>query len=93
MQEHEKTFWMLVVIGAVIGLSKLLVSEERLTVRLVLGRTVLGSASSVLAGGVLLQIPDIHPLALIAIASALGILGSTFIENWLKNKAAAWSVK
>ncbi len=93
MQEHEKTFWMLVVIGAVIGLSKLLVSEERLTVRLVLGRTILGSASSVLAGGVLLQIPNIHPLALIAIASALGILGSTFIENWLKNKAATWSAK
>lgn len=93
MQEHEKTFWMLVVIGGVIGLSKLLVSDEKLTVRLMFGRTILGSASSVLAGIVLLQIPLIHPLALIAIASALGILGSAFIENWLKNKAEKWSIK
>jgi Phage holin family 2 len=93
MQEHEKTVLMLVFIGAVIGLAKLLASDEKLTTRLVLGRSILGSASSVLAGGVLLQIPDIHPLALIAIATALGIMGSSFIESWLKNKVTHWSGK
>ncbi|MFX4631750.1 holin, partial [Acinetobacter baumannii] len=54
------------------------------------GRTILGSASSLVAGLVLLQIPDISTMALIAIASALGILGSTFIEEYLKKNAAKW---
>ena len=96
MQEHENKLGMLatlIIIGAAIGLAKLLVSDEKLTWRLTLGRTILGSASSVIAGAVLLQVPDIDPLALIAIASTLGILGSTFIESWLKRQANSWSIK
>lgn len=93
MQEHEKTFWMLVVIGASIGFAKLMVSDEKLTLRLMIGRTILGGATSTIAGAIILQVPDINPLALIAIASALGILGSTFIENWLKSQATKWRIK
>lgn len=81
MQEHEKNLLLLIVIGACIGFAKLLVSDEKLTWRLTIGRTII------------LQIPDISPLALIAIASALGILGSTFIENWLKSQSSKWSIK
>ena len=88
MQEHEKSLVMLIVIGALIGMSKLLVSHEPLTFRLIIGRTILGSASSLIAGVILLQIPDISPLALIGIASALGILGSTFIEEILRKNAS-----
>ncbi|WP_228713463.1 phage holin family protein [Acinetobacter pittii] len=55
-----------------------------------MGRTILGSASSLVAGLVLLQIPDISTIPLIAIASALGILGSTFIEEFLKKNAPKW---
>jgi hypothetical protein len=40
-----------------------------------------------------LQIPDVNPLVLIAAASALGILGSTFVESWLKRRATGWGVK
>ena len=86
MQEHEKSFITIFIIGALIGPSKLLVSTEKLTFRLIFGRTILGSASSLIAGLVLLQIPDISPLALIGIASGLGILGSTFIEEYLKKR-------
>jgi hypothetical protein len=93
MEDHEKNLLLLIVIGASIGFAKLLVSDEELTWRLMIGRTILGAATSTIAGAIILQIPDINPLALIAIASALGILGSTFIENWLKNKAATWSAK
>lgn len=90
MQDHEKSLLTLIVIGGLIGMSKLLVSSEPLSVRLIVGRTILGSASSLIAGIVLLQIPDVSPLVLIGIASALGILGSTFIEEYLKNKANKW---
>jgi len=90
MQEHEKSIVMIVVIGGLIGMSKLLVTKEPLSVRLVIGRTILGSATSLIAGVVLLQMPDISPLALVGLASALGILGSTFIEEYLKKNVDKW---
>lgn len=86
MQEHDKSILMLIVIGGLIGMSKLLVSKEPLSVRLLIGRTILGAATSLIAGVVLLQIPNVSPLALIGLASTLGILGSTFIEEYLKNR-------
>lgn len=93
MQEHEKNLLLLIVIGASIGFAKPLVSDEKLTWRLTIGRTILGAATSTIAGTIILQIPDINPLALIAIATALGILGSTFIENWLKSQSMKWGGK
>jgi hypothetical protein len=86
MQEHERTFAALVVIGALIGVAKLLVGSETLTVRLILGRAVLGSATSMVAGVVLVQIPDLNPIALLGIGSALGIVGSQYIELLLRRK-------
>ncbi|NNH00176.1 holin [Acinetobacter sp. ANC 5414] len=93
MQEHEKNLLLLIVIGACICFAKLLVSDEKLTWRLMIGRTILGAATSTISGAIVLQIPDINPLALIAIASALGILGSTFIEAWLRRQSGNWSIK
>jgi len=88
MHEHERGLLMLVLGGALIGLGKLLVSDEAITVRLVIGRAVLGSAASVMAGIVLLQVPDISPLALLGIGSALGIVGAQFLETWIKRRAS-----
>ncbi len=93
MQEHEKNLLFIIVIGALIGFANLLVSDEKLTWRLIIGRTILGAATSTIAGAIVLQIPDVNPLVLIAAASALGILGSTFVESWLKRRATGWGVK
>lgn len=84
MQEHEKTIATLIAIGGLIGMSRLLVSNEPLSWRLIIGRTILGSATSTVAGVVLIQFPDLNPVALVSIACALGILGSTFIEEYMK---------
>lgn len=89
MQEHEKTFLELIVMGALIGIAKLLVSSEQLTFRVIVGRALLGSATSMVAGIVLLQIPNLDPLALLGIGSALGIVGSQYIEILLRRKARA----
>jgi hypothetical protein len=86
MQEHEKNLLMLAAIGAVIGMGKLLVSDEHLTLRLILGRSVLGSATAMVAGVALIQIPDMPPLALLGIGCALGITGAQFLEAWFKKK-------
>lgn len=67
-------------IGAMIALGKLLASSEKLTLRLCAGRVILGSATSLIAGMLLIQFPDIPPLALIATASALGIAGAQLVE-------------
>jgi hypothetical protein len=90
MQEHEKSILMIIVIGGLIGMSKLLVTKEPLSARLIIGRTILGAATSLIAGVVLLQMPNIPPLALVGIASGLGILGSTFIEEYLKKNVDKW---
>ncbi|QZA80225.1 phage holin family protein [Deefgea piscis] len=87
MQEHEKTLISVLVAGALIGLGKLLVSKEELTVRLCFGRSILGAATSSIAGLALIQIPNLHPIALLGIGSALGIVGAQFVELWFKKQA------
>lgn len=89
MKEHEKTILELIIMGALIGIAKLLVSSEQLTFRVVFGRALLGSATSMVAGIALLQIPNLDPLALLGIGSALGIVGSQYIEILLRRKARA----
>lgn len=88
-QESMKMLWVFVVIGAVLGLGKLLASDEVLTVRLVIGRVLLGSGASTIAGVGLIWMPDLHPLALVAVSAALGIIGSAAIEAGLRKYFAA----
>ena len=87
--ESYKLLALLVFTGAALGLGKLLVSPESLTWRLIMGRVLLGSGASTVAGIGLIWIPDLHPLALVAIGSAFGIIGSAAIEAALKKYLAA----
>ena len=87
MQEHDKTVIWLLLMGAIIGIGKLLAGSEPVTWWLVIGRMILGSATTTVAGIVLLTIPNIHPVALLAIGSALGIAGSQVIESYVKRRA------
>ena len=81
MQDYLKSLVGLATMGALIGVAKLLVSSNEITVRVVIGRAILGSATSMLAGAVLIQLPDIPPLALLAVGSGLGIIGQQYIES------------
>ncbi|MBN3727261.1 phage holin family protein [Burkholderia sp. Ac-20379] len=87
MQDHEKTILELVIMGGLIGVAKVLVGSEPLTLRLVAGRAVLGSATSMLAGLALVKIPDLPPIALLGIGSGLGIAGSQYLEVLLRRHA------
>lgn len=86
MQEYERSLFSLILTGAFIGLAKVLVSEEGITFRVILGRAILGSATSLLAGVILINIPNINPLALVAIGSGLGIIGQQLIEKTLRDR-------
>lgn len=77
-------------IGAVISLAKVLVGNEAITLRLIVGRTILGSGTSLLAGMALIHFPDIHILALVGVAAALGIIGSSVIELTLTRLLARY---
>lgn len=87
MEEAEKIFIKLAAIGGLIALAKLLVADEKITFRLLVGRVVLGSALALSAGVFLIQFEKLHELALIGIACTLGISGQTGIEWWMnRNK-------
>src|SRR5574337_399249 len=58
MHDDLRAVWLLLLIGAGIALGKLLASDERITLRLAAGRIILGSATSLVAGMLLLQTVD-----------------------------------
>ncbi|MEX9891301.1 phage holin family protein [Providencia rettgeri] len=89
MEEHEKTFLTIAVLGALIGIGKMLTGEEPITIKLFIGRVILGSATSVAAGAILIWIPDLSPLAVTGFASAMGIAGYQAVEMWLKKRGSA----
>lgn len=90
MQEEKGVLaiLLLVMTGALIALGNLLVSPEQVTPRLFLGRIILGSATSMVAGAVLVWIPGLSLIAMLGIGSALGIAGHQAIEMWLKRKGS-----
>ncbi|NHB87187.1 phage holin family protein [Photorhabdus tasmaniensis] len=88
MQEHEKTLLSLLLMGAIITLGKMLTSTEPITLRLFVGRIVLGSAVSVAAGSILIWIPGLSPLAVIGLGAALGIAGHQGVELWLRRRGS-----
>lgn len=77
----------LLLIGAVIGLGQLMVSNERITTRMLVGRVIMGSAVAPLAAIPLFKFPDMPELVVVGLACGLGILGSAFIEECIKRAA------
>ncbi|WP_074013865.1 phage holin family protein [Candidatus Sodalis sp. SoCistrobi] len=90
MQEHEKNLVWLLLIGAAIAIGRVLNSDEPITPRLFIARVVLGSATSVAAGAVLILIPGLPVLAVTGLGAALGITGHQAVELWLRRKGSRW---
>lgn len=77
----------LVVMGLVIGLGKLLASNEPFTWRLAIGRAIVSAGLAVAAGGILAFIPSLSPMALIGLACASAVLGEQFLEKLIRSKS------
>lgn len=88
MQEHEKSLYTLLLMGALIAIGKVLQGNDPITPRLFISRVILGSFVSVIAGAVLIQIPDASPLAVQGLGAGLGIAGYQAVEVWLRRRAA-----
>ncbi|KAB7715708.1 holin [Plesiomonas shigelloides] len=91
MQDHERLLATLATIGAISALGKALASAEPVTWRILLGRTLAGSALSMSAAALLFQYPTMSPIALVGIGAALGVAGEQCLEiilrRWLANRS------
>ncbi|WP_018868270.1 MULTISPECIES: hypothetical protein [unclassified Thioalkalivibrio] len=67
--------------GLIIGLGQVLASEEKITPRIIIGRALSSMGLALVAGIVLIQIPDIHILALIGLSALIASLGTSALEK------------
>lgn len=68
-------------IGISIGLGQLLASQERLTPRIVVGRSLSTGGLAMAAGLVLVWVPDLPLIGQIGVAAALASLGTSGLER------------
>lgn len=84
--QPERFLGVLAFIGALIGLGKLLNSEERVTARVVVGRAVTNAGIGAAAGATALMFPDASPLVMYGVAAGLASLGTSALEYALKRR-------
>lgn len=88
MQEHEKTFWSLLLLGALIAIGKVLSSDEPITPRLFIGRVIRGGGTAMVAAAALIWVPGLPVLGVVGLGAALGIAGHQAVELWLRRKGS-----
>ena len=81
LNSNDKTLITLASVGAAIAFGKLLVGGEKVTLRLIAGRLIIGAGLSMAAATALMMVPNVPPIALVGLGSALGILGQSFLEK------------
>lgn len=69
--------------GLLIGLGQLLASEEKLSMRIVVGRALSSTGLALASGAVLIEIPEVPLLALIGISALIASLGTSVLETFL----------
>ena len=88
--KHEYSTWQLLsamgVIGIITALGQLLASEEKLTYRIIIGRTLSSADLAISSGAVMLWFTNPHPLALIGVSAGAASLGTSFLERIIQKK-------
>jgi len=82
--EPEIFISVLAVIGAAIGLGKLMNSDDPITTRIVLGRAMATAGIGAAAGAAALLFPSADSIVLYGLASGLASLGTSGLELVLK---------
>lgn len=76
-------------VGIVIAVGKLLMSNEKFSWRLAIGRSIVSAGLAVAAGALIAFIPGLSQLAVIGLAAASAVFGEQFLEKLLHMKAGA----
>lgn len=74
-------------LGVIIGLGKLLASNEKFTWRLAIGRAIVSAGLSIAAGAILAFLPGVSQIALLGLAAASAVLGEQFLEKLIHLRA------
>lgn len=82
--DTAKHVGVLVGVGAVVGLGQLLVSNEKLTGRIIVGRAVVSGGLGLAAAGLLSFMPELSFYAQMGVASMLASLGTSALERVLQ---------
>lgn len=81
MQEEAKLVGALAGAGVLVGIAKMLTSDEPLKARQVLGRAILSGATGLAAGAAVIFIPGLAFVPQVALACVLASLGTSAIES------------
>ena len=73
-------------IGIITALGQLLASKEKLTWRIIIGRTLSSVGLAISSGAILLWFTNPHPLALIGVSAGAASLGTSFLEKIVQKK-------
>ncbi|WP_051593497.1 hypothetical protein [Achromobacter sp. DH1f] len=83
-----KSLGVLALLGVVIAIGKMLVSNEKFCWRLAVGRSIVSAGLAIAAGSILAFIPGVSMLAVVGLASASAVLGEQFLERLIQAKAS-----
>lgn len=89
MNPHESPLGFVAIlagIGAVIGLGKLLNSDEKITMRIAVGRAIVNAGIGAAAGAGSLMFPSADPIVLYGLAACVASLGTSGLEAVVKRK-------
>ena len=88
--KQEYNVWQLFgamsMIGIITALGQLLASEEKLTCRIIIGRTLSSVGLAISSGAIMLWFTNPHPLALIGVSAGVASLGTSFLERIIQKK-------
>lgn len=71
--------------GLLIGLGQILNSNEKITTRLVIGRAMSSTGLSLVAGLMLIQLPNLGLIPLIGLSALIASLGTSALERLLQH--------
>ena len=80
-QDHLASSFLFSMVGVMIGLGQLLAGNERLTLRLLVGRALSTGGLAMAAGVVLVWVPELSLVGQIGVAAGLASLGTSGLER------------
>ena len=80
MTNDESLLMKIGVVGFMLGIAKLLAGDEAITWRKVIGRSLLGTGSSLISGLIMIPHTNAPQIVVVGAAALLGILGHSLIE-------------
>ena len=80
-QDHLASSFLFSMVGVTIGLGQLLAGNERLTLRLLVGRALSTGGLAMAAGVVLVWVPELSMVGQIGVAAGLASLGTSGLEH------------